>query len=77
MNGLSALLGGADNLDTYLLLILIFILLRSGDESGTVFALGYLLFADEGSAPLGFIPSARRYPREEVSKRPPPGDCRR
>ena len=77
MNGLSALLGGADNLDTYLLLILIFILLRAGDESGTVFALGYLLFADEGGVPFDFIPSARRYPRAAVSECPPPGDCRR
>ena len=48
MNGLSALLGGADNLDTYLLLILIFILLRAGDESGTVFALGFLLIGKSG-----------------------------
>lgn len=77
MNGLSALLGGAENLDTYLLLILIFILLRSGDESGTVLALGYLLFADEGGSPLGLIPSARRYPRAAGSECPPPGDCRR
>ena len=45
MNAVSSLLGG-ENLDTYLLLILIFILLRSDDDSGMVFALGYLLLAD-------------------------------
>ena len=77
MNGLSSLLGGADNLDTYLLLILIIILLRAGDENGTVFALGYLLFADESARTFDLIPSARRYPRAAVSECPPPGDCRR
>ena len=76
MNGLSSLLGGGENLDTYLLLILIFILLRSDDDSGMVFALGYLLLADEPQI-LNVTPSARRYPRAAVSKCPPPGDCRR
>ena len=77
MNGLSSLLGGANDLDTYLLLILIFILLRAEDESGAVFALGYLLFADENCRAFDLTPSARRYPRAAVSEYPPPGDCRR
>lgn len=76
MNALSALLGGGENLDTYLLLILIFMLLRAGDESGTVFALGYLLFADDVRLPAP-TPSERRFPPPKGSKRPPPGDCRR
>ena len=76
MNALSSLFGGGENLDTYLLLILIFILLRSEDESGMVFALGYLLLADDSQL-AGLTQSARRSPASEGSKRPPPGDCRR
>ena len=75
MNAVSSLLGG-ENLDTYLLLILIFILLRSDDDSGMVFALGYLLLADEPQM-LKITQSARRSPAPEGSRRPPPGDCRR
>ena len=76
MNALSSLLGGGENLDTYLLLILIFILLRSDDESGMVFALGYLLLADEPQM-LSITQSARRSPAPKESGCPPPGDCRR
>lgn len=73
MNGLTAFAGGED-LDTYLLLILIFILMRSKDDSGMVFALGYLLISDAPKPEVRL--SERRYHPSAVSKCPPPGGCR-
>ena len=73
MNGLTAFAGGED-LDTYLLLILIFILIRSKDDSGMIFALGYLLISDTPKAEVR--QSERRCRPSRVSKCPPPGGCR-
>ncbi len=47
MNPLSSIFRAGENLDTYLLLILIFTLLQKGDDSGMVFALGYLLLVSD------------------------------
>lgn len=70
MNILSSLFKGSDNLDTYLLLILIFTLLQKGDDSGTVFALGYLLLVSDDMSE-NTTPSECHFHSSEVSVYPP------
>lgn len=73
MNPLSKLFKDGENLDTYLLLILIFILMQSGDDSGTIFALGYLLLISEDTCEA--TQSECRSHSSEVSVYPPRGEC--
>ena len=74
MNFLSGLFRSGENLDTYLLLILIFTLLKNDDDSGTVFALGYLLLVSDDFTDLT-KPSECRSHSSEVSVYPPHSEC--
>ena len=69
MNFLSGLFRSGENLDTYLLLILIFTLIKNEDDSGAVFALGYLLLVSDNLSDLTKS-SMHRSHSEEVSVYP-------